>query len=138
VLEVAEAMNGLLGRIAARNFDRRLHLSAFRQLMQDLEGRDVSSDPEQFAHTRRRYYRTLLDTAANRELDRHFSAINMQIVYAQYPSTRLQAIRVEDYLAICHAISCGNVRLAETTAKRHVKRVREIVQQLAMSAAEDG
>jgi DNA-binding GntR family transcriptional regulator len=107
VLEVAEAMNCLLARLAARNFDRSTHQAAYRQLLQDLNTRGVSLDAESFADIRRRFYRTLLETARNRELAHHFSSINMQIVYVQFPTLRLQAIRVEDYVAICKEVMAG-------------------------------
>jgi DNA-binding GntR family transcriptional regulator len=135
VLEVAEAMNCLLARLAARNFDRSTHQAAYRQLLQELNTRGVALDAESFADIRRRFYRTLLETARNRELAHHFSSINMQIVYVQFPTLRLQAIRVEDYVAICKEVMAGRTGPAETAAKRHVKRVRELVTKLAVNAA---
>lgn len=131
VLEVAEPLNALLARLAARNFDRGTQAQSFRQLVQELSAKGMQQDPELFAATRRKFYRLLLDAAGNRELRRHFAAINMQIVYAQYPSARLQAIRAEDYLAICRAIAAGKPAEAESAAKRHVKRVREVITEIA-------
>ena len=131
VLEVTEPLNALLARLAARNFERGTHAQPFRQLIQELSAREALQDPEQFAATRRKFYRLLLEVAANRELRRHFASINMQIVYAQYPSARLQAIRVEDYVAICRALVAGKPAEAESAAKRHVKRVREVVAEIA-------
>lgn len=135
VLDVAEAMNCLLVRLAARKFDRGAHQAAYRQLLQDLNTRGLTSDAESFATIRRQFYRTLLETASNRELARHFSSINMQIVYVQFPTLRLQAIRVEDYVAICKEVMAGRAGPAETAARRHVKRVRELATRLAVDAA---
>jgi DNA-binding GntR family transcriptional regulator len=134
VLEVAEEMNGLLARSAARDFNRKLHGDAFRLLIREVGSKDAVQDAERFADIRRRFYRLLLETAANRELRRHFSAINMQVVYAQYHSASLQATRIDDYLSICRAVSGGKVANAEAAARRHVQRVREAVQQLAAAA----
>ena len=131
VLDVAEAMNCLLVRLAARNFERSRHQLAFRQVLTDLKTRGTTLDAEAFAGVRRRFYRTLLETASNRELARHFSAINMQIVYVQFPALRLQAIRVEDYVAICKEVMAGKAGPAESAARNHVKRVRELVTKLA-------
>ncbi|WP_161814169.1 GntR family transcriptional regulator [Steroidobacter agaridevorans] len=132
VLEVAEPLNALLARLAARKFDRSKHAQPFRQLIQELSAKGTLQDAELFAATRRKFYRLLLEVAANRELRRHFASINMQIVYAQYPSTRLQAIRAEDYLAICRAVAGGKSAEAESAAKRHVQHVRgEIVTEIA-------
>jgi DNA-binding GntR family transcriptional regulator len=138
VLDVAEAMNCLLARLAARKFSRSSHRTAYRQLLLDLNTRGVTLDAESFASIRRHFYRTLLETASNRELARHFSSINMQIVYVQFPKLQLQAIRVEDYLAICKEVMAGKAGPAETAARRHVKRVRELVTRLAVNAAASG
>lgn len=131
VLEVAEALNAVLARLAARNLDRGGQAQALRQLIQELGAKALPQDPELFATTRRKFYRLLLDAAGNRELRRHFAAINMQIVYAQYPSARLQAIRAEDYLDISRAVLAGKPSEAESAAKRHVKRVRDLVKEIA-------
>lgn len=135
VLDVAESMNCLLARLAASNFDRGAHQSAYRQLLHDLKTGGVALDAEAFSAIRRRFYRTLLETAGNRELARHFSSINMQIVYLQFPSLRLQSIRVEDYVSICKEVMAGRVGPAETAARRHVSRVRELVAGLARDNA---
>jgi DNA-binding GntR family transcriptional regulator len=136
VLEVAEALNALLVRLAARNFDRGTHARPFRQLIQELSAKGALQDPELFAGMRRKFYRLLLDAAANRELHRHFASINMQSVYAQYHSARLQAIRVEDYVAICRAVVGGKSAEAQSAAKRHVQRVREVVTEISAAAGE--
>ncbi len=134
VLEVAEPLNALLARLAARNFDRAKHAQPIRQLIQELSAKEVLQDPELFASLRRKFYRLLLDAAANRELRRQFASINMQIVYAQFPSARLQAIRLEDYVAIAKAVTAGKPAEAESAAKRHVKRVREVVAEIAAAS----
>lgn len=134
VLDVAEAMNCLLVRLAARNFELGRHQLAYRQLLDDLKTHGATLDAEAFASVRRRFYRTLLETASNRELARHFASINMQIVYVQFPALRLQAIRVEDYVAICKEVMAGKPGPAETAARHHVKRVRELVTKLGQGS----
>ena len=64
---------------------------------------------------------------------RLFSAIHMQIVYAQYQSPYLQDIRFADYRTICEAVIAGDVKTAEAVGARHVKRVRKVVLDLAAS-----
>src|SRR5690606_790267 len=107
------------------------HVQPLRQLIRELSAKEALQDPELFASLRRKFYRLLLDVAANRELRRHFASINMQIVYAQYSSARLQAIRLEDYVAMSRAVMAGKPAEAERAARRHVKRVREIIAELA-------
>jgi len=137
VLEVAEAMIGLLARIAARNFQRRTHLPLLRTVMQSLADSAQTRDAEAFARARRHLYRSLLHVGANRELERHFSVLDMQIVYAQYRSTALQALRLADYQAICQAVIDGNSRTAEAAARRHVKRVREFILKQADAGSDE-
>ncbi|MDY6947928.1 MAG: hypothetical protein SXG53_19650 [Pseudomonadota bacterium] len=98
--------------------------------------RGLTSDAESLADLRRRFYRTLLETASDRELARHFSSINMQIVCVQFPTLRLQPIRVQDYVTICKEVTAGKQAAAEAAARRHIKRVRERVTKLAAPASQ--
>lgn len=127
VLEVAEAMVSLLARLAAQNFTKRAHCEKLKAVMRKLD----STDTIGFNRARRRFYRTLLDIGANRELDRLFSTIHMQILYAQYQSPRLYEIRRTDYATLAEAVMTGDGKAAETIVRRHVKRVREIVLEIA-------
>jgi len=135
VLEVAEAMTALLARLAARNFDGLVHLPRMQAVLSELADCAVTRDSDAFSRMRRHFYRTLLDITGNRELDRHFTAMNMHIVYLQYRSTLLQDARFKDYRAICQAVIDRDTRGAEVAARQHVKRVRHLIQEL--SAAGD-
>ena len=133
VLEVAEAMTGLLARGAARKFDHTVHRGKLNAVMDELANCEMTRDRNSFSRARRHLYRALLDICGNRELDRLFSAIHMQIVYAQYQSPCLQDIRFADYRTICEAVIAGDVKTAEAVGVRHVKRVRKVVLDLAGS-----
>src|SRR3546814_1608767 len=64
--------------------------------MKDLAEAASASEPGHFGAARRRFYRSLLLIGGNRELQRIFPAIGIHIIHAQYPSTRLQGIRLAD------------------------------------------
>jgi DNA-binding GntR family transcriptional regulator len=124
VLEVAEAMIVLLVGIAARNFRKRASRSIIRAAQDELADCERRPDHASFSQARRHFYRALLDVARNRELERLFSSIHMEIVYAQYQSASLRDIRYADYSAICETVIAGDVKGAEVIARRHVRRVR--------------
>lgn len=134
VLEVAEAMTALLAHLAARNFDDPAHLPRIQAVLSELSDCAATRDPDAFSRARRRFYRTLLDIAGNGELDRHFSAMNMHIVYLQYRSSLLQDARFKDYRTICQAVIDRDVHGAEGAARQHVKRVRHLIQELSATA----
>jgi DNA-binding GntR family transcriptional regulator len=131
VLEVAEEMLALAGRLAARGFVTRLHGIRLREISSRLEECKRGTDRASFSELRRNFYRVLLEVGANRELCRHFATIQMQIIYAQFESSELVDTRIADYQAICDAVRTGDVKAAEAVARAHVKHVRRIIQKLA-------
>jgi DNA-binding GntR family transcriptional regulator len=131
VLDVAEAMTGLLTSLAAQKFDKKLHLAALTDVLRELDECEKSMDRAAFSRARRHFYRALLDICNNRELVRMFSAIHMQIVYLQFQSSLLQSVRFADYRAIVHEVIERNPKAAEREGRRHVNRVRSILMALA-------
>ena len=126
ILDVASAVTGLVARIAATRFEPGKHKQLLKQAMDELN--DASADnPTSFSRARRRFYRSLLQIAANRELTRIFPAIGMHIIYSQYRSPSLQQIRLADYAAIKDAISARDADSAEKAGRDHVDHVRSII-----------
>src|SRR3546814_7242440 len=103
--------------------------TAYEMRISDWSSDGCSSDL--FGAARRRFYRSLLLIGGNRELQRIFPAIGIHIIHAQYPSTRLQGIRLADYQAIARAVAAGAPDAAEAAAVAHVETVRGIVRELA-------
>jgi DNA-binding GntR family transcriptional regulator len=130
VLEVAEEMFGLLARIAARAYSPAAYGATLQPISKRLQQCRSSRDRGAFSSLRRDFYRTLLEIGANRELHRHFAAIQMQIIYAQFESDELFETRLNDYGRICEAVMAGNSRAAENEARGHVRRVRKIIEKL--------
>ena len=91
----------------------------------------ASGEPAAFSRARRAFYRRLLLIGGNRELQRLFPAIGMHVIHAQYPSPRLQGIRLADYQAIARAVAAGDAEAAESAAIAHVANVRTVIVDLA-------
>ncbi|KKC26603.1 GntR family transcriptional regulator [Sphingomonas sp. SRS2] len=132
VLDVAAAMTRLAARAAATGFQPR-HAALIDGAIDDLDQAASAGETALFSRARRHFYRTLLLIGANRELQRLFPAIGMIIIHAQYPSNRLQGIRLADYRAIAHAIATRDPDAAERAALAHVENVRAVIQELAAS-----
>jgi len=136
VLGVAEALTGLLARTAAARYSTRLHRTALQGVLKQLAECKALNDTYSFSRARRHFYRVLLDIAGNGELSRLFSAIQMQIVYAQYKSPHLLDTRFDDYKRIAAAVAARQPKTAEARAKQHVKRVLKIIAELSASESE--
>ncbi len=135
VLELAEELFGLLARVAARNFRPELHAKRMRAVLKQLTGLSEPLDRSVFSSTRREFYRALLEIGRNRELHRHFAAIQMQIIYVQYESAKLDSARRADYLKVGELVAAGDARRAEAAARGHVKHVRKLILSIASNEA---
>jgi len=130
VLAVAEAMTRLAARTAAARYGP-THAEALKATMDELTKAAASGETGQFNRARRGFYRAMLLIGGNRELQRLFPAIGTHIIHAQYPSPRMQGIRLADYQAMARAITAGNADAAEAAAAAHVNHVRAVVTELA-------
>jgi DNA-binding GntR family transcriptional regulator len=120
----------VLARIAARNFHGSAVGGRLNRVLQELRDRKLAQDRSRFSAMRREFYRTLLEIGGNRELQRHFATIQMQIIYVQFEAPDLYEARMTDYNAIGEAVLAGDVRKAEDRARRHVRHVRKIIRGL--------
>lgn len=132
VMDVASAMTRLAARAAAAGY-RPGHAALVDGVIADLDEAAASGDPARFGRARRIFYRAILLIGGNRELQRLFPAIGMHIIHAQYPSHRLQGIRLADYRAIIGDIAAGNADAAERAVIAHVENVRTMIRDIAAS-----
>lgn len=132
ILYVAAAMTALAAETAARHFDSARHGTMLDAAMAALTGPKVKDQvPGAFSRARRGFYRALLAIGGNRELQRLFPAIGMQIIYSQFQSPRLQRLRLSDYEAIHSAVIAGDPAAARRASIRHVENVRAIISEEA-------
>lgn len=124
VLDVAERINGLLARAAARGIARGASGEPLASALRLLGEADAAGDAEGFRKGRRDYYRALLGLAASRELQRLFPLLQMPIVYAHYVLPDLQKLRLQDYRVIARGVLAGDEDLSDLAAMAHVQSVR--------------
>jgi DNA-binding GntR family transcriptional regulator len=127
VLEVASVLTGLVLRTAALRFDAVRHARPLDDAEAALEAAAVDDEPGNFGRARRALYRLLLDIGGNRELQRLFPAIGMDIMHAQYPTRQLRGIRLADYREMLVHVRAQDGTCAEAAAHEHVERVRAII-----------
>ncbi|MET0376793.1 MAG: GntR family transcriptional regulator [Rhizorhabdus sp.] len=130
VLDVAAALTRLAARAAALGYQPR-HGALIDRAIDDLDQAASAGEVAMFSRARRQFYRILLLIGGNRELQRLFPAIGMIIIHAQYPSNRLQGIRLADYRAIAQTISALDPDAAGRAALDHVENVRAVIRELA-------
>ncbi|KRB82260.1 GntR family transcriptional regulator [Sphingomonas sp. Root710] len=129
VMDVASAMTRLAARAAAAGYHPG-HAALVNGVIADLDEAAASGDPARFGRARRIFYRAILLIGGSRELQRLFPAIGMHIIHAQYPSHRLQGIRLADYRAIIDRIAAGDADAAERAVITHVENVRAMIREL--------
>lgn len=131
VLDVAEALTGLLAKTAARASENGMHRVTLKNALTELGNAHRNSDAAAFGQARRHFYRSLLDMAGSKELRRLFPAIQMPIVYAQFRLPNLQALRLASYQEIGNAVLSGDAFAAEMAGMAHVRRVRALIERHA-------
>lgn len=127
ILDVAAALTGLAARSAADRFDPCRDVAILDAAMIALEDVGSHSEPGHFSRARRQYYRALLFIGGNRELQRLFPAIGIQIIYSQFQSPLLQQVRMVDYRAVRDAVVARDRDAAENAARKHVNHVRSLI-----------
>lgn len=132
VLDVAATMTGLAARAAAIGYQSH-HAALLDGSINGLDHAASAGEAALFSRARRGFYRAILLIGGNRELQRLFPAIGIHIIHAQYPSNRLQGIRLADYRAIARAIAASDIANAERRAIAHVENVRAVIRELAAS-----
>ena len=127
VLDVVEVLLGLAARGAA---------TASSALKTDLQQRllemqeiKVDFDFNRFLAAREEYYRLLVASQGNFELQRVFPAAQVQLMRLQLrPFDRAaDSVDMADYRDLHDAIMAGNADLAEQAGREHVRRTRDKV-----------
>ena len=121
VLELAEAIIGLMLKAAARNFAP-AHEARLRAALAELE----QANAETLPRARRHFYAALLEIGGNRELTRLFPAIGLHILFAQYRAA-LAGLGLDTYRAMAVAVAQGDVEHANALGRAHVGQLRSAI-----------
>lgn len=128
LLEIAERLLGLLARTAARGAGDPANVARLNQVMQQLDEADELRDPVAFSKARRHFYHVLLSMGGNHDLRRLVTTIHIPILYARQRVPALQRIRLADYKKIAAAVLAGDAETADVEGMRHVRNVRNALQ----------
>jgi DNA-binding GntR family transcriptional regulator len=124
VLEVAEAVIGLLVKGAARNYQTDAHEKRLSAALAEV----VQADDERgFARARRHFYGTLLEIGGNRELQRLFPAVGLHILFAQYRMVIAKRQCLDDFRAMLVSITHKDVEHAHALGRAHIGQIRRAV-----------
>jgi DNA-binding GntR family transcriptional regulator len=127
VIEVAEAVVGLLVRAAARQYGEQAHHTELAAALSEVERADDTVAPGAFARARRHFYGTLLRIGGNRELQRLFPAVGLHILLAQYRAVISQRASLDDFRAMATAVSANDAEHAQALGRAHMARLRKTI-----------
>ncbi len=123
VLEVAEALIGLLAKAAARNYQAKTHENRLKTALDEVEQADAGG----FARARRHLYGTLLEIGGNKELQRLFPAVGLHILLAQYRTAIPAAQCISDFRAMAVAVAAHDADHAHALGRAHIGRIRKAI-----------
>jgi DNA-binding GntR family transcriptional regulator len=127
VLEVAEAVIGLLVKAAARNYEPDAHENQLAAALAAVERADDALVAGTFARARRHFYGTLLRIGGNRELQRLFPAVGLHILLAQYRDVISKRASLDDFRAMATAVAGNDAAHAQALGRTHMGRIRKAV-----------
>jgi DNA-binding GntR family transcriptional regulator len=123
VLEVAEAIIGLLLKAAARNFRPASHEKRLQAALAEIEQADAGA----FARARRHFYAALLDIGGNGELHRLFPAIGLHILFAQYRAALAKPHGLDLFRAMAASVANRDAEHAHTLGRAHIAQLRQAI-----------
>jgi DNA-binding GntR family transcriptional regulator len=127
VLEVAQAVIGLVVKAAARNYQAAAHEKRLERALSEAGLADDEARPGAFARARRHLYAALLEIGGNRELQRLFPALGLHILLAQYRSAVPKRHCMDDFRAMAAAIAGNDVEHAHALGRAHIGRIRTAI-----------
>ena len=125
VLALIEVLTGLAARLAAERIGQGDSRGHVRKAMDDLVAAEAGGDFFLFVRARNRFYRTLVQVGANRELSRVLPTMHVHLVRIQFRpyGAAVGEQRLEDYRRITDAVLEGDPQRAEAETRRHVQNV---------------
>lgn len=123
VLEVAEAVVGLLVQAAARHYRPQAHAEQLGMALAAVERADDGA----FARARRHLYATLLRIGGNRELQRLFPAVGLHILLAQYRGVISSRASLDDFRAMAVAVAANDAAHGQALGRAHIGRIRKAI-----------
>lgn len=132
ILVLLEYLTGLSARLCAGRMADPTLREAFSAAHEDLMVFETRSDSLGFVRARNRFFRSLVELSGNAELQRVMPSLHLHLIRVQVASPEVedQIARFDDYRRIAEAILSGRPARAETTARRHVRRIAATIEGL--------
>lgn len=136
MLALLEVLIGFAARLAAENIGEGTNVTAFSQAFNDLISFETKPDSFDLLHVRDKFYRSMVDIAANNELRRVLPGIQVHLLRVQFRRYRsqIEAESFSDYKEIGRAILAADPKRAETSGRRHIKRIASAYEMLPKDA----
>jgi DNA-binding GntR family transcriptional regulator len=127
VLEVTEALFGLIAGVAARIYTATAHRPILAGAVRELSQADDDEAPGAFARARRHFYNAMLAVGANRELQHLFPALHLHILHAQYRTAGSKRASLGDFQAMAAAIMRNDETGARNAGRAYIRQLREAI-----------
>lgn len=126
ILLIAELLIGLAARQAAENIGTGDGSAKVRSALKRVEAASIADDRFELILARNQFHRTLAEIANNPVLDQTLANLHVHLVRNKLVMTSEE--RNAAYARIASAVIGGEAEQAETEARRHVRRMIELMQ----------
>ena len=128
ILLITEVIIGLAARLAAEHIEEDDNRKVFAEVLSDLLSASRMADRFQFVRMRNRFHRTMAHISKNPELEQTIA--NLQVHLVRNRLVMQPEERAKSYAAIGTAILAGDAEGAETSARIHVRKMIELLDQV--------
>lgn len=139
ILLITEVIIGLAARLAAEHIAEDDNRKIFAEVLADLLSASRTADRYQFVRMRNRFHRTMAHISKNPELEQTIA--NLQVHLVRNRLVMQPEARAKSYAAIGTAILSGDAEGAEQSARAHVRRMIDLLDDVYVPAfigAENG
>lgn len=136
ILALLEVSIGLAARLAAERLHSPDDRLRFKLVLDQLLGFESRSESFDLLRARNKFYRALIESSRNGELERSLPTLHVHLVRLQY-RTHGPAVaqgRFSDYRKIGEAVLAGEPRRAELAGRRHIRNIAATLEDLPNSA----
>lgn len=128
ILLITEVIIGLAARLAAEHIDTGENRKVFAEVLADLLAASRMADRYQFVRMRNRFHRTMAHISENPELEQTIA--NLQVHIVRNRLVMQPEERAKSYAAIGAAILAGDSEGAERSARAHVRRMIDLLDEV--------
>jgi DNA-binding GntR family transcriptional regulator len=129
ILAVLEMMIGMAARLAAQRIGQGANRVRFAKSFEALLAFRSRPDSMDLVRARNRFYRTLAAIGGNKELEVLLSRVHVHLLRVQLRALHESVVteRFNDYSQIGDALLAGDARRAELAARRHVRAMIDML-----------